>query len=331
MLGCSPRIAPLVPVAAVALVLLLVQAAQAAPPPNDNYLSSTRIGSVGRGSPSDPPPLRVDTSEATTQQDLFDPDREGLPLGGGGPETTRCGGASFGKTVWYDFFPRFDGDVLLTASGFAAVIGLSKWDPATSRITGRVKCARREVGPVSVDGGSFYTVQVGGAITGGVAASGMLELRFQFLADRDGDRVYDVNDDCDERPGIGGSGCPPQLDPSFTLLGDYLDNGVRLTSLEVSDVPRGTRVEARCRRCGLAQVLTRRGKARALLLTRFVGRALPNGSALELFVTRGKSRRGRYRFGAVGRYRCYRVRGSRLARPLKRNLEPGSRRPKRRC
>jgi hypothetical protein len=159
----------------------------------------------------------------------------------------------------------------------------------------------------------------------------MLEFKFQFLADRDGDGVYDVTDDCDELPGIGGSGCPPRLDPSFTLLGDYLQGGVRLTSLEVAEIPPGTRVEARCRRCGLRQVLVRRGKARAVLLTRFVGRSLPNGSAREQFVKRGKSRRGRYRFGAVGRYRCYQVRGARLSRPIKSDLEPGSRKPKRPC
>ena len=42
----------------------------------------------------------MDTTEATTQVDTFNPNRDGQPLGGGDPETTTCNGVSFGKTVW---------------------------------------------------------------------------------------------------------------------------------------------------------------------------------------------------------------------------------------
>src|ERR671936_1123860 len=91
----------------VALVALAVPAvALAAPPVNDDYLKSKRINAPGTRVPREEVKDAVDTTEATTQADLFIP---GTGTGGGGPETTTCNGRSYGKTVWYDVHPDVDG------------------------------------------------------------------------------------------------------------------------------------------------------------------------------------------------------------------------------
>ena len=101
-----------------------------APPPNDNYLASTTIAAEEYTD-------TVDTTEATTQPDLFNPNRDGLPFGGGDPEPTSCGGASpFGKTAWWDFKAPSDGGVELKANGgFDVVVAVYTWSERTSKIT----------------------------------------------------------------------------------------------------------------------------------------------------------------------------------------------------
>jgi hypothetical protein len=55
------------------------------------------------------------------------------------------------------------------------------------------------------------------------------------------------------------------------------------------------------------------------------------GSRLEIFVTRARTRSGRYRFGAVGNYFSYEFKAAGIRRRLERCLRPGSRTPRRRC
>jgi len=76
--------------------------AAAAPPVNDNYLSSLPVDQVAFTA-------TADTTEATTQPDLFNPNRDGTPLGGGTGEPLDCKGTPFGKTVWYDLAPQVSG------------------------------------------------------------------------------------------------------------------------------------------------------------------------------------------------------------------------------
>ena len=121
--------------------MLRASARAAAPPPNDNYLASTTIsGQEYRDS--------VDTTEATTQADMFNPNRDGLPSGGGDPEPTSCApGASYGKTVWWDFRPPSDGGVEIRANGgFDVVVAVYTWNERTSRITRSVRCQNDEAG-----------------------------------------------------------------------------------------------------------------------------------------------------------------------------------------
>src|SRR4051794_24086143 len=88
-------------------------AALAAAPANDNYLASLPIDQAEFK-------VTVDTTDATTQADTFNPNREGQPLNGGDPENLICKGVGFGKTVWYDLAPRYFGsvDIFAAASSF---------------------------------------------------------------------------------------------------------------------------------------------------------------------------------------------------------------------
>ena len=67
---------PLLITAAVLAALAVPETAAAAPPPNDNYLASSTIADQEYTD-------SVDTTEATTQSDLFNPNRDGLPFGAG--------------------------------------------------------------------------------------------------------------------------------------------------------------------------------------------------------------------------------------------------------
>lgn len=301
-----------------------------APPRNDNYLAST-VMQDARG--NTPPEFReaVDTTEATTQGDLFNPSREGLPLGGGPPEPTRCGNTSYGKTVWYDFAPNTDGGVQLEAAGFDAVVAVYEWNRATSLITRPVICQNDAAGPtetvlLTVKGRRSYTVQVGGV----AGVGGPLDYHFTFYPDRDGDGIFDEQPDkCPDTPGIlAAGGCPPELRTAPSLSYDRLSSGIRIRRFAVDRVPKGARVEARCRRCDVAQVLHAK-RAGRVKLTRFAGRVVPSGARIELLVTKARSGSGRYRYGAIGNYYAWPVRGPRTGSRLTRCLPPASKTPER--
>lgn len=280
----------------------------------------------------------LDTTEATTQSDLFDPSREGQPFGGAGPETTTCGSTSFGKSVWYDFAPETYGGVEMIAGGFDTVITVYRYSAATAQITGVVTCRNASTGPNEelllprVNRGTSYTIQVAGASSGGTFASGLLDFTFRFFADRDRDDVLDASPDrCPDLPGIkAAGGCPPRLSVVPRLGWEGAGAGVRLTRLVVDHVPEGARVEARCGRCGLHQVVHARRTA-ALQLKTFVGRTLPAGAMLQIYVTHGAKGSGRYRFGAIGSYFRYLVSNGDIGPVTTRCLLPGARTPRRRC
>jgi hypothetical protein len=310
--------------------LAFASPALGAPPRNDNYLASTAMQDARGNTPRE---FRetVDTTEATTQGDLFNPSREGLPLGGGPPEPTSCRNTSYGKTVWYDFAPSTDGGVQLEAAGFDAVAAVYEWSPTTSLITRSVICQNASAGPtetvlLTVKGGHFYTVQVGGV--GGVG--GPLDYHFTFYPDRDGDGIFDeVPDKCPTTPGIeSAGGCPPELNTAPALSYDRLPAGIRIRRLAVDRVPAGARLVARCRPCGVTQVV-RAKKAGRQTFARFAGRVAPSGAKIELRVTKARSRSGRYRYGAIGNYFAWPVQGSHTGSRVTRCLPPGSKTPRR--
>jgi len=307
------------PLLITAALLALPATAAAAPPPNDNYLASTTIaGEEYRDT--------VDTTEATTQPDMFNPNRDGLPFGGGDPEPTSCGGASpFGKTAWWDFKAPSDGGVELKANGgFDVVVAVYTWSERTSKLTRTVRCQNDEAGSEDliiprVSAGTNYTIQVGGAN----GAGGPVNLEFTYFPDGDGDGVLDAIDDCPRQAGVGNSGCPPELRSAPRVLYQSLGSALRITGLEIDDMPKGARAEVRCGRT-VKKRATRRG---TLKVSGCTGRTVRNGSSILVRVTLGKTGKGRYRFGAVGKYYRWPVAAGRLGKRQTSCLQPRSRKP----
>jgi hypothetical protein len=269
--------------------------AAAAPPANDNYLASTTIA-------SSPFSDLVDTTEATTQPDLFNPNAQGQPLGGYVAESTSCNGTPFGKTVWYDLQPKSDGGVEITTSGYDAVVAVYEWNPADSKLTRQVTC-QNTAGPtedvlLDVQGGKAYTFQVGG-VNG---AGGQLSFKLDYFPDGDGDGVLDALDKCRTTPGIERfGGCPPSLrgkvSPSLNFANTA--NGIRISRLVVDGVPKGAKVVARG---GGGTQTVKAKRAGRVTLSRLVGRNARAGSKVTVSVTLGRTGSGTYKFGATGAY-----------------------------
>ena len=311
---------------ATAVALAVPAVAPAAPPRNDNYLGSASIVNAGGRLPSHFSE-KVDTSEATTQPDMFDPDNDGLPLGGGDPEPTTCGGTSFGRTAWWDFRPPRPGAVQIKAAGgFDVVVAVYEWSRRTSRITRLVKCQNADPDGETVDVSKVrkdhdYTVQVGGAGNTG----GPLGFTLDF-GDRDRDGVFDRYDRC---PSLAGAkrGCPPALRSAPRIRYDEPGAGVRLRSLTIAAVPKGARAEVRCTRCAGAKVVKKARRSGSLSIGGMRGRRIGAGGALEIRVTMARQKKGRFRYGAIGRYFRYPVTNAGLGKRKLRCLDPGSRKP----
>jgi len=316
------------PLLLAAVALALPASAAAAPPPNDNYLASTTTISRADGTMAREYSDNVDTSEATTQPDLFNPDRDGLPFGGGDPEPTSCGGPSYGKTVWWDFKPPTAGGAQIRANGgFDVVVAVYTWSATTTRITRTVVCQNDELGSETVDlpdvrKGTNYTIQVGGSGNTG----GPLGMRLDWFPDRDADGVFDAIDDCPSLAGSGKGGCPPELRAAPRVLYAASGTALRITSLAIDSVPKGARAEVRCGRCG-RKVTRRATRSGTLGMPGFVGRLVRAGDRIEVRITKGPSGRGRFRYGAIGKYYRWPIERGKLGRKVTRCLEPGSKKP----
>jgi hypothetical protein len=311
------RSRPVIP-ALVALVALVIPAvAFAVVPTNDDYLKSQPINRPGTRVPREEVKAIVDTTEATTQADLFAP-----AATGGGAENTTCKGRTFGKTVWYDLHPDVDGAAEIQTGGFDVAIVLYEFDQSTSKIVRTVDCSS-EAGAQDfitprVKGGRHYTIQVGGLDNGAGPVGGALQLNFQFFADRDDDNVFDPLDDCPDQPGIrSAGGCPPELRSTPKLTATPTGTGIVVKKLSVS-APKGAKVEIRCRRrCSGHQART----AGVVSFPLLRGRALPAGARIEIFVTKAAS---------IGNYVRYDVVRGNFKR-TDRCLKPGSHTPRRKC
>jgi hypothetical protein len=313
----------------IALLVAAFPAAAAAAPPNDNYLASSTINRPNGSLPLSFHDIQ-DTSTATTQPDTFNPDRNGQPLGGGPPEITTCGAAGFGKTIWYDFAPPTAGAVKLDTGGFDNVVTVYRWDPRTSRITETIRC-QNSPGPTeqvllqgSIHARRNYTIQIGGV--NGIG--GMLDFRFTFFPDTDGDGVLDeAGDQCPHEKGTVG-GCPPTVRAAPSINFNRVAGGLQITSLVVDHVAQGGRVEVRCGHCGHA-VKRRARRAGSLSIRGFVGRTVRSGDFIEVRATQPKQGRGRLRYGAVGRSFRWPVKAAGLGRRVDRCLAPGTNRRQR--
>jgi hypothetical protein len=317
-----------------AAALLSAPSLAAAVPINDNYLSSVPINAKGAAMPLEYHDNSVDTSDATTQPDLFNPSSTGQPLGGAGPETTTCGATAFGKTVWYDFHPKTPGSVFVTALGFPAVVTLYEWRddvtrPDNAKIIHTVGCADMATPPNAlledVEAGKAYTVQVGGVAGPAGIAGGPLQFELDFFPDTDGDGILDEGspkDSCPKIPGIARfGGCPPQLTSPVSI--NVTPSGT-IASLVVGSVPKGAKVVAGCSRCHASQTVKTK-KFGSVALKKFTGKPAPAGAAVEVRVTMPRVGSGKYKFGATGKYVKWTIgAGSSVGSPLKRCLHVGT-------
>jgi hypothetical protein len=155
--------------------------ASSQPPPNDNFLDSDNLNVPGR-------PLTtvntlsssIDTSAATTQPNLLSPCGEVL-CAAGPVEPSTCKDASYGKTVWYDFYPDHDGQIEIRTDGIPNVIALYSYNainlaPAELRCAEGSKYPRNELSE-NVRRGVDYTVQIGGRNDAG----GPLHVLFNYV------------------------------------------------------------------------------------------------------------------------------------------------------
>lgn len=257
----------------------------------DNYLESVSLNENDRVLTLRSGGDTIDTRRATTQPDLFVPG--GTPSGIAEPTT--CNGVSYGKTVWYDFVPHVNGDVLLQASafGFNPAMRVIRFDRRTFRPIGQLGCATQlvsglvQVGVKGAKRGVGYSVQVGGVRgTGGV-----LEFDLNF-------RPYRVR-----------ARARLRIRPTPT--------GVQVVSLVVRP-SRRARMTVRCRPgCGRPATRGRKGTFK-----RLVGKRLRAGSRIFINVTRPDM---------LGTQLAIRITRGSFRDPVERCLRPGSRRTSRNC
>jgi hypothetical protein len=312
--------------------------AQPAPPPNDNYLLSTVIPqsqTTGQG-------MAVfhdtqDLTAATTQNDLFIPNQEGLPLGGGGPEPLTCGLATYGHTIWYDLRPKVNEGVELQAAGLPTVIALYRY--SQSKIVSRVGCQAASglmpndfIVPPELKAHDLYTLQVGGLQSSAGIAAGPVSFTAKVFPDHDADGVYDALDACPFLPGIRRlAGCPPTISPGLHYtFGSGGVGGLSITLFQVYRVPGGARVEARCS-CGLDQVRTAGRRASSVTITAFVGHTIPFGANVRIWASKRAAGHGDYRYGAIGGYLKFVASSAGLGLSATRCLLPGSNTPQQKC
>jgi hypothetical protein len=152
------------------------------PPANNNYLSSLELNR--RGTKLDRVHTLLDvrtTTDATVQSNVLDPcGKATCPPGPA--EHTSCSGISYGKTVWYDFYPDSDGTVRIRTSG-ANVIALYTWSVNTLVPASLPQRCLVNPGFPSVEldaqvkKGRAYTFQVGDA----TGATDQLQMLFDYF------------------------------------------------------------------------------------------------------------------------------------------------------
>ena len=301
-----------------AALLALPATASAQAPVNDNYLDSLRLNDPGsRLERTATLRDRRDTTNATVQSDVFSP-----PQSGGPAELTTCQGTSFGRTVWYDFYPDVNGLARLRASGFDTVLAVVPFNRRTAlpnfdgALCSNASASTTEEYLVEVRRGGSYSVQIGGAN----GAGGALEFLFDFLADTDGDGVLDTVDRCDRLDGpAGNNGCPRRQRVSTTLRARPTATGISIDALTVT-VRRGSRVVVSCSR-GCRRQVKRARRTGTLTFPALRGADLPAGARLDIRVTKPDF------FGELVRYNI--LLGN--FKKIERCMNPGSRTLRRRC
>ena len=156
----------------------------------------------------------------------------------GPPEPTTCEtSGSYGKTVWYDFYPDVSGIARIRANGFDTAISVVPFN----REHGRAELRRaavhqrlREHHRGAARAGWSRAARTRSRSAAWAGAGGNLEFLFDFLADTDGDGVLDDVDKCDRLRGPASeAGCPTRLRANVTLRARPLAGGIQLLGLSV--------------------------------------------------------------------------------------------------
>jgi hypothetical protein len=313
------------------------------PPPNDNYLVSTIIpASKTTGTGIARYNDVENTTNATTQHDLFNPDPSGLVFSGGGREPLTCQGVSYGRTIWYDLHPKIHEGVQLQATGFPNVIAVYEWHHA--KITRLVGCQVQTstapntyaLPPELIPSKQYaYTVQIGGIDKtphdSSTAAGGSLHFTAVFVPDHDGDGIYDAQDSCPTLAGVKQfGGCPPTLSPILHYAAQTVSGKLKLLQVSVAPVPGETKVTVRCS-CGISETATAGAHATTVPLPILSKAEIRFGSTLDILVTVPAHGNGIYKYGAIGAYQQYKAGPNGLGQPLKKCLMPGSTAPQSQC
>jgi hypothetical protein len=319
---------------------MLPSAALADPPTNDAYLeSAVVVPSETTGELPRTLSTFVDTTDATTQTDLFNPDPGGATTSGGGAEITSCFGVSYGKTVWYDLRPTIPGQVEITTAGsFRTAIGLYQYSSQTFLLTQEIDC--QTSGTFTNDlpeqaellAHHRYAIQIGGVQTPAGVGGGQLDVKVTFFPDHDGDTTLDLSDHCPTLKGVAAfAGCPPTIVPeghyTFTSAGP---SGTTLSSFFVNNIPGGTRVQVRCK-CGINMTQTAGAKASSVTFKHMAGKHIPNGDKLEVWASKKATGTKNYRYGAIGGYLSYTDKNGKLIPSKLMCLMPGSLKPQAQC
>ena len=258
----------------------------------------------------------MDTTEATTQPDLFNPNRDGQPLGGGAAEPLDCKGTRV----------RQDGLVRPRAAGrrpgpdpgdrrFQAVVAVYEWNRTDSTIKKLVDCSTNVSTTTCWSTSRQEELHDPGRRRGRGRRADLAQRR--LLPRQDGDGILDIEPDtCPTVPGIERfGGCPPELKVVPSIGFDGTGSGITIKRLIVDRVPKGAKIVAKCSGCGSQTVKAKRfGR---VPLTKLVGKNVRAGTKIEIRVTLAKTGTGTYRTArpaATSRGPCARA-GSALARP----------------
>jgi hypothetical protein len=119
-----------------------------------------------------------------------------------------------------------------------------------------------------------------------------VRLEFTYFPDTDGDGILDdAPDKCRKQPGISRfGGCPPELRATPRVSYMTIGSGLRITNLEIDDMPKGARAEVRCGRT-VKQRAKRKG---TLKVGGCTGRTVNGGGSIQVRVTLGRTGKGQY-------------------------------------
>jgi len=212
--------------AAAALPASAAAQAQIQPPDGDNYLSPIGLSDFQRPQPFPKTEIGfvADTTNYTTQSDLFNP-----PSSGGPPEPTGCP-AAYGKTIWSVFHADRWGVMQIdTAGPFDTVIGFVPFKGPTTDPTPQINrgiCIDRLSGfeeqlSSMVQPGHWYAVQVGGT---GAVQGGQVQVKFHYLK-------------------------PPAVKSDVVLSWNTARSGATVSKLVVQ-APKGSKVSIHCTKHG---------------------------------------------------------------------------------